>query len=30
MELGPHGERALVRVRVWTRDIGRADITPVS
>ena len=23
LELGPRGERALVRVRVWTRDIGK-------
>ena len=28
--LGPHGERALVRVRVRSRDIARAEATPVS
>ena len=28
LELGSHGERALARVRVWARDVARADVTP--
>ena len=30
LELGPHGERALARVRVWSRNVARAEATLVS
>ena len=30
LELGPHGEGALARVRVLSRDVARAEATPVS
>ena len=30
LELGPHGQRALARVRVRFRDVARVEATPVS
>ena len=30
LELGPHGEKALGRVRVQSKEVDRAEETPVS